>query len=206
MTRFRLPAAATYLRPALRPQPNVIGCKDLTYSLTNSIKTLTQVQSVPSHKSFTTPTATFHSSQPLRIHLPAQQRYSSSMASFISRLARPFTGLATAVAPRPVMSYPDPARATVQRIIDENFVVVFSKSFCPHCRAAKQHLNHYKASFLSVELDQRDDGKAIQDALAELTGQRTVPNIFINKQHIGGNSDLQGKRELRELLLQAGAV
>ena len=28
-------------------------------------------------------------------------------------------------------------------------------------------------------------------ALAELTGQRTVPNIFVKGEHLGGNDDLQ---------------
>lgn len=35
------------------------------------------------------------------------------------------------------------------------------------------------------------DGSDIQDALYEITGQRTVPNVFIAGEHIGGNSDLQ---------------
>ena len=40
-----------------------------------------------------------------------------------------------------------------------------------------------------------------------MTGQSTVPNIFINKEHIGGNSDLQGKKaQLPQLLKAAGAV
>lgn len=52
-----------------------------------------------------------------------------------------------------------------------------------------------------------DDGAEIQNALEDMTGQRTVPNIFINKQHIGGNSDLQAKKgELPTLLSEAGAV
>jgi glutaredoxin 3 len=52
-----------------------------------------------------------------------------------------------------------------------------------------------------------DDGSAIQSALAELTGQSTVPNIFIAKKHIGGNSDLQAKKgDLPNLLKDAGAV
>jgi len=34
-----------------------------------------------------------------------------------------------------------------------------------------------------------------------------VPNIFINRKHIGGNSDLQArKEELPQLLKEAGAV
>lgn len=52
-----------------------------------------------------------------------------------------------------------------------------------------------------------DDGGKIQDALEEITGQRSVPNIFIGQKHIGGNSDLQGRRgELDGLLKEAGAA
>jgi glutaredoxin 3 len=40
-----------------------------------------------------------------------------------------------------------------------------------------------------------------------MTNQRSVPNIFINKKHIGGNSDLQAKKsELPALLKGAGAL
>lgn len=52
-----------------------------------------------------------------------------------------------------------------------------------------------------------DDGAALQDALEEMTSQRSVPNIFINQKHIGGNSELQAKKsQLPELLKEAGAV
>ena len=52
-----------------------------------------------------------------------------------------------------------------------------------------------------------DDGADIQDALEEMAHQRSVPNIFIKKQHIGGNSDLQSKKsELPDLLKHAGAI
>jgi glutaredoxin 3 len=105
---------------------------------------------------------------------------------------------------------------------------VFSKSYCPYCRAAKKLLTDNGASFYAIELDlvgtsalsqalyvhlltQRrataDDGAEIQSHLATLTGQSTVPNIFIDKKHIGGNSDLQAKRaELPELLRTANAI
>ena len=64
------------------------------------------------------------------------------------------------------------------------------------------------------ELDEDiDNGKDLQDALAVITGQSTVPNIYINKQHIGGNSDFQaiiknGKdgKNIEELLQEAGAI
>jgi glutaredoxin 3 len=52
-----------------------------------------------------------------------------------------------------------------------------------------------------------DDGAAIQDALEELTSQRSVPNIFIAQKHIGGNSDLQARKaELPKLLKEVGAL
>ncbi len=52
-----------------------------------------------------------------------------------------------------------------------------------------------------------DDGSDIQAALQEITGQRTVPNVFINHQHIGGNSDVQAKKDqLPEMLKEAGAL
>ena len=52
------------------------------------------------------------------------------------------------------------------------------------------------------------DGSDIQTALQQLTKQRTVPNIFINKKHIGGNSDLQklSTGQLKGLLKEAGAI
>ena len=52
-----------------------------------------------------------------------------------------------------------------------------------------------------------DDGSALQDALEEISSQRTVPNIFIGQKHIGGNSELQAKKsELPGLLQDVGAV
>lgn len=41
------------------------------------------------------------------------------------------------------------------------------------------------------ELDQMDNGAEIQSALLDMTGQRTVPNVFIKGQHLGGNDATQ---------------
>jgi len=99
------------------------------------------------------------------------------------------------------------AKVKAQKIIDENGVVVFSKSYCPYCKSTKSLLTGLNAPFFVLELDQVDDGAAIQDALEEVSGQRSVPNIFINKQHIGGNSDIQARKaELPALLKEAGAL
>ncbi|KAG5995730.1 glutaredoxin [Claviceps pusilla] len=49
----------------------------------------------------------------------------------------------------------------------------------------------------------------MQDALEQISGQRSVPNIYIKQKHIGGNSDLQSLHnagELEKLLKEAGAL
>ncbi|KAI9854432.1 MAG: hypothetical protein M1824_000358 [Vezdaea acicularis] len=99
------------------------------------------------------------------------------------------------------------ASAKAQAIIDDNAVAVFSKSYCPYCRATKTLLTQMGAKYYTIELDQEDDGADIQNALENITHQRSVPNIFISKKHIGGNSDLQAiKNKLPELLKDAGAL
>ncbi|KAK3359497.1 thioredoxin-like protein [Lasiosphaeria hispida] len=85
----------------------------------------------------------------------------------------------------------DSAQSKVQQLIDDNAVVVFSKSYCPHCNNSKRLLDSFGAKYAVYELNQESDGADIQDALLKITGQRTVPNIFIGKQHIGGNSDFK---------------
>ncbi|CAK7233269.1 Glutaredoxin [Sporothrix bragantina] len=100
------------------------------------------------------------------------------------------------------------ARQKAQQLIDDNAVVVFSKSYCPYCRSTKRTLDDLGAKYFAIELDQEDDGSEIQNALAEISGQRTVPNIYIAKEHIGGNSDLEARKnkDLKNLLKNAGAI
>lgn len=60
---------------------------------------------------------------------------------------------------------------------------------------------------LAYQYCKTDDGTDLQNALEEISGQRSVPNIYISQKHIGGNSDLQAKKgELPSLLKEAGAV
>ncbi|ABN67260.1 Glutaredoxin, partial [Scheffersomyces stipitis CBS 6054] len=70
-------------------------------------------------------------------------------------------------------------------------VVVYSKTYCPYCTSTKNLFQGLGQEFKLVELDINSNGSEIQRGLQELTGQRTVPNVFINGKHIGGNSDLQ---------------
>ncbi|KAK0754489.1 thioredoxin-like protein [Schizothecium vesticola] len=110
----------------------------------------------------------------------------------------------------PTMS--EAAQEKVKQLIADNGVVVFSKTYCPYCQNTKRLLDGYGAKYAAYELD-KESNSDLQDALFEITGQRTVPNIYINKQHIGGDSDFQavvknGKdgKNIEELLQAAGAI
>ena len=60
------------------------------------------------------------------------------------------------------------------------------------------------------ELDQADVAEcaAVQDALGELTGARSVPRVFVGGKFIGGGDDTAAKAASGELLrlLQAAGV
>ncbi|KAG2308008.1 hypothetical protein Bca4012_083040 [Brassica carinata] len=78
------------------------------------------------------------------------------------------------------------AMKKAKEIVSSNAVVVFSKSYCPYCVKVKDLLKKLGTKFIAVELDKESDGTQVQSALAEWTGQRTVPNVFIGEKHIGG--------------------
>ena len=64
-------------------------------------------------------------------------------------------------------------------------------------------LSHASLSF-SLSLP-KDNTSEYQDALQELTGRRTVPNIFINGKSVGGCDDviaLHSSGRLAKLLLE----
>ncbi|XP_020102741.1 glutaredoxin-C8 isoform X1 [Ananas comosus] len=75
----------------------------------------------------------------------------------------------------------------VKNTIKSHDIVIFSKSYCPYCRRAKGVFKELKKEAYVVELDQREDGSDIQDALSEMVGRRTVPQVFILGEHLGGS-------------------
>ncbi|KAH0715567.1 hypothetical protein KY284_008472 [Solanum tuberosum] len=79
--------------------------------------------------------------------------------------------------------------AFVKKTISSHSIVIFSKSYCPYCRKAKAVFKELNQKPHVVELDERDDGWSIQDAISEIVGRRTVPQVFINGKHIGGSDD-----------------
>jgi glutaredoxin 3 len=53
------------------------------------------------------------------------------------------------------------------------------------------------------------DGRKVQEALEDMTGRRTVPNVFVGGEAIGGGSDTREYHEsgiLKQMLLKANAI
>ncbi|XP_057516284.1 glutaredoxin-like [Amaranthus tricolor] len=96
-----------------------------------------------------------------------------------------------------------------QNLVSSNPVMVFSKTYCGFCDRVKKLLKQLDANFQVMELDKEADGDAIQAALLEWTGQRTVPNVFIGGKHIGGCDAVMEKHnqgQLVPMLIEVKAV
>merc|ERR1712053_14568 len=87
----------------------------------------------------------------------------------------------------------------IEAEIKDTKVLVYSKSYCPYAGATKDLLKTKGIDAKIIELDKVDNGAQIQSPLKDITGQGTVPNVFINGNHIGGNSDMQALEQKGEL-------
>jgi glutaredoxin 3 len=67
-------------------------------------------------------------------------------------------------------------------------IVIYTKSSCPYCHAAKALLRKKHAPFEEISVD---GDRAAQAAMAVKAGGRwTVPQIFIGERHVGGCDDI----------------
>ncbi len=66
-------------------------------------------------------------------------------------------------------------------------VTLYTTPICPYCVRAKQLLQRKGVAYEEIDLSR--DNELRMDIMRK-TGQRTVPQIFIGEQHIGGSDDL----------------
>lgn len=84
-------------------------------------------------------------------------------------------------------------------------VEIYTKSWCPHCRAAKALLRQRGVTdWIEVDIEVQTSKRA--EMIQRSGGRTTVPQIFIDGRHIGGSSDLHALDHADELVpLLAGA-
>lgn len=67
-------------------------------------------------------------------------------------------------------------------------ITVYHKDYCPYCKAARQLLTAKGFSFNEIEVT----NNPVEFAnMVQRSGRRTVPQIFVGDEHIGGFDDLQ---------------
>ncbi|NML43824.1 glutaredoxin 3 [Ramlibacter sp. G-1-2-2] len=85
-------------------------------------------------------------------------------------------------------------------------VKMYTTAVCPFCIRAKQILKSKGVDKIEeVRIDMQPDERA---KMMEITGRRTVPQIFIGETHVGGCDDLialDGRGGLMPLLNGAAA-
>lgn len=76
-------------------------------------------------------------------------------------------------------------------------IVIYSTPICPYCVRAKELLKKKGQSYEEVDISANP---MVRDEMMEKSGgRRTVPQIFINDQHIGGFDDLAALEQKGEL-------
>ena len=80
-------------------------------------------------------------------------------------------------------------------------IIVYTGPFCNFCDAAKRLLKRNGLSF--SEIDVSSGEKIKEEMIKKSNGQRTIPQIFFDDQHIGGYDEvrvLEKENKLKELL------
>ena len=68
-------------------------------------------------------------------------------------------------------------------------VEIYTGPLCVFCDRAKALLNKKRVSFKEINL--ASDPNKMDEMIKKTNGMRTVPQIFVDGQHIGGNDKLQ---------------
>lgn len=66
-------------------------------------------------------------------------------------------------------------------------VLMYANDWCPYCAAARDLLARRQVSFREISVDTQPGAR---DEMILRSGRRTVPQIFIGDQHVGGYDDL----------------
>ncbi|WP_415897114.1 glutaredoxin 3 [Neptuniibacter sp. QD72_48] len=76
-------------------------------------------------------------------------------------------------------------------------VEIYTMSYCPYCIAAKRLLKKLGWQFNEIEITGKPK---VKTTMVQRTQRRTVPQIFVNNQHIGGFDDFSAYVQEQKLL------
>lgn len=67
-------------------------------------------------------------------------------------------------------------------------VTIYTTMLCPYCHMAKNLLRRKEVAFEEIDVSARSDLRAAM--IQRAGGRRTVPQIFIDDEHVGGWDEL----------------
>jgi glutaredoxin 3 len=76
-------------------------------------------------------------------------------------------------------------------------IKMYCTAVCPYCQMAERLLN--KKGVTAIEKIRVDLDPAQREHMMQITGRRTVPQIFIGERHVGGFDDLSALDAAGEL-------
>lgn len=71
-------------------------------------------------------------------------------------------------------------------------VVMYATSWCPYCARARALFAAKGAAVTEIDIEQVDGAR---EEMQQRSGRRTVPQVFIGGQHIGGYDDTRALDE-----------
>jgi len=138
-------------------------------------------------------------STPLFEHIGEEmtaEEWEVSRSTPLCRFDAPSHAPAPAVAPAAAEKVPlDPAAARfVSEVLVKEPVVMFALEWCEFCWAVRKLFTKLGIAYRSVDVDsvefQKEDlGGKIRTVLADKTGLKTLPQVFVGGEHIGGATD-----------------
>lgn len=75
-------------------------------------------------------------------------------------------------------------------------VVIYTTRLCPYCLLARRLLDANGVAYEEIPID---DDVSLRDTITKRSGQRTVPQIFIDDRPIGGYSQLASLQRTGQL-------
>lgn len=79
-----------------------------------------------------------------------------------------------------------------------NQITMYTTQYCPYCVRSKQLLNELGLAFEEIAVD---SNPALRAEMESKSGRRTVPQIWINEEHIGGSTELFARHQQGSLPL-----
>lgn len=75
-------------------------------------------------------------------------------------------------------------------------ILIYTANLCPYCTMAKRLLDKKGASYSEINVDSK---LGLREKMMQETRRRTVPQIFIGDNHVGGFDDLHALEQKGEL-------